>query len=313
MASHKQELTDSKRSLLKKYIGEKHPATTKTESLEQHSAPLLSADPHVPVVPIQVGGSQRPFFYLHVHVIGGAFYNFALARHLGADQPFYMLDPYILDTQQLPPTLEEMAAAYITSLRSVQPEGPYQLAGFCGGGMIAFEMAQQLRAQGQVVELLALIEPRDGPAPHRLFVRKAFCGLFRRIGPFIGLNPKKQLEWFLRLRYIGLYLAQSQYRIDKQFQFYPTTEELLRDWIGIFVWIISQYHTRRYPGKVIYLWAEEEPRYLRTWWGKISEAQELEVHLLPGSHETCRTEHLESLAACLQRCLSEAKVFPLEQ
>src|ERR1700686_1806055 len=47
----------------------------------------------VPIIPLQVNGSKRPFFYMHPHVEGGAFYCFTLAHRAGADQPFYVLDP----------------------------------------------------------------------------------------------------------------------------------------------------------------------------------------------------------------------------
>lgn len=307
------ELSEAKRTLLAKYLGGDIPQTPTSTSIQTSSVPLSYSEARVPVVPIQTGGSKRPLFYLHVHVTGGAFYNFALARDLGPDQPFYMLDPYLFTHKELPPTLETMAAAYVESLRTVQPEGPYLLAGFCGGGIIAFEMAQQLHAQGQEVDLLLLIEPRDGPAPHRLFFRKMFGGFFRCIGPLIRLSPEKQLELFLRIRYVGLNLLPSRYKIEKRFRLFPSTKFLREDWIGVFVWIISQYKTRQYPGKVTYFWAREEPKYLRTWWGKTAEAKELEVHLLPGTHDSCRAEHLHSMAEHLSICLSAAQATALSE
>lgn len=305
-------LSEAKRALLEKRLRGELPQTLEPvgASSQEHSIhpDTVSMDYQMPtVVPIQTSGSKRPLFYLHVHVIGGAFYNFALARELGPDQPFYMLDPNMFDSKKLPPTLETMAAAYIKALRSVQPRGPYQLAGFCGGGIIAFEMAQQLQAQGEIVDPLVLIEPRDGPAPHRIFARKFFVSLIRRIGTILGASSEKHLEWFLYIRYIVLHLLESQYRTDQHFSRIQTYEMLRKDWIGVFVWIIAQYNTHKFPGKVIYLWASEEPKYLRTWWGKIAEAEDLEVHLIPGTHTTCRTDYLKDLADRLRTCLDEAQ------
>lgn len=111
-----------------------------------------------PVVPIQAGGSRLPLFCAHQHT-GHLFCYQDLARHLGAEQPVYGLAPRALDGLQAPHTrIEDMAAEYVHAIRAVQPEGPYHLAGYCFGGILAFEMAQQLWAQGQGVALVALIE-----------------------------------------------------------------------------------------------------------------------------------------------------------
>jgi thioesterase domain-containing protein len=83
----------------------------------------------------------------------------SLARYLGPDQPIYGLQPQGLDGKQAPLTrIEEMAARYIKEIQVVQSDGPYFLAGYCMGGTIAFEMAQQLSGQGQRVNLLALLD-----------------------------------------------------------------------------------------------------------------------------------------------------------
>src|SRR5205085_5695962 len=101
-----------------------------------------------PLVAVQASGSQRPFFYLHGAWDSDAFYCFHLAQHLGPDQPFYALAPYNFDGVQNVPTIEEMAAAHISSLRAIQPEGPYLMGGFCNGGLVAYEMACQFLARG---------------------------------------------------------------------------------------------------------------------------------------------------------------------
>src|SRR5579859_8152361 len=156
------ELSEVKRALLEKYLrGEVPQVVTTASTIPQRSqespAPSSHTDSRTPVVAVQTAGSKRPFFYLHVHWQGGAFYSFTLAHHLGANQPFYVLEPYKYDGLQILPTLETVATAYIDSIRGIQPEGPYLLGGFCGGGLIAFEIAQQLRRAGQVVDLLVLI------------------------------------------------------------------------------------------------------------------------------------------------------------
>ena len=110
------------------------------------------------LVRIQSVGSNRPFFC--VHPAGGSVICYIdLARFLGLEQPFYGLQASGLDGQQEPYTqIEDMAAHYTEALRVVQPEGPYFLGGWSMGGIVAFEMAQQLQAQGQKIALLALID-----------------------------------------------------------------------------------------------------------------------------------------------------------
>ena len=108
------------------------------------------------LVPIQPGGSKQPFFC--IHGAGGHVLNYySLARHLGPDQPFYGLQAQGMDGKHpIHTTIEEMAAHYIQEIRTVQPNGPYFFGGYCMGGTIALEMAQQLHAQGQQVGVVAL-------------------------------------------------------------------------------------------------------------------------------------------------------------
>ena len=82
------------------------------EALQQQ----MRSDARTSIHPVQVDGSKRPFFFLHGDWTGGAFYCFALARALGPDQPFYVLEPYKFGGLQSLPLLETVAAAHIESL-----------------------------------------------------------------------------------------------------------------------------------------------------------------------------------------------------
>lgn len=114
------------------------------------------------LVPIQPSGNKTPLFGIHVLGKGCKTYR-SLANHLGVEQPIYGLN-YGLAVQnsdgKLSPLLkvEELAAHYIQEMQTLQPEGPYFLAGHSFGGLIAFEMAQQLYKQGQKVALLVLFD-----------------------------------------------------------------------------------------------------------------------------------------------------------
>lgn len=110
------------------------------------------------LVAIQPQGSRPPFFCFH-GAGGNVLIYRDLSRHLGLDQPFYGLQSQGLDGS-LPPltTVEDMAALYLKEIRRVQPHGPYFLGGYCGGGTIAYEAAQQLLAEGEPVALLAMFD-----------------------------------------------------------------------------------------------------------------------------------------------------------
>ena len=110
------------------------------------------------LVAIQPSGSRPPFFCFHGDGGNVLIYR-KLAQYLGPDQPFYGLQSQGLDgTSPLLRTVEEMAALYVSEIRSVQPRGPYLLGGYCLGGTIAYEVAQQLHAAGEEIALLALFD-----------------------------------------------------------------------------------------------------------------------------------------------------------
>lgn len=123
-------------------------------------ASVLSREQWVPpwqsLVAIQPSGTAIPIFM--VPGVGGNVLIFAqLARLLGLDQPFYGLQARGLDGKEAPFTsVPEMARHYIAEIRALRPQGPYVLVGICTGGLIAYEIAQQLFGQGEAVTLVVM-------------------------------------------------------------------------------------------------------------------------------------------------------------
>jgi len=115
------------------------------------------------LVSIQPQGSKTPLFCVH----GGAgtvLLFHSLARQLAPERPVYGLQSRGLYGRDLPHTnIEEMAAHYIKEMRMVQPHGPYLLSGWCFGGLVAFEMGQQLHRMGEQVDLLAMLNAPSTP------------------------------------------------------------------------------------------------------------------------------------------------------
>jgi phthiocerol/phenolphthiocerol synthesis type-I polyketide synthase E len=109
------------------------------------------------LVALQAKGSRPPVFCLHA--IGGTAFSYArLATALGPDQPFHALQSRAYTGKPPHRSIEDMATHYIGAIRTVQEGGPYRLAGWSFGGLVAYEMARQLQAQGERVELLCLID-----------------------------------------------------------------------------------------------------------------------------------------------------------
>lgn len=110
------------------------------------------------LVEIQPHGERTPFFA--IHPAGGSLFCYTdLARELGQEQPFFGLQA---PADDFPSegfiSLEQIAELYIRAIRSVQPAGPYLLGGWSFGGLLAWEIARQLRAEGESIGLLALLD-----------------------------------------------------------------------------------------------------------------------------------------------------------
>ncbi|MGY2288218.1 amino acid adenylation domain-containing protein [Pseudomonas sp. SDO528_S397] len=117
-------------------------------------APTTADEP--PLLEFNPQGTQRPLFLTHT-LQGYSWYFEHLAAHIDPDVPVYGLPPLPLDAPQHD-NLKDIAARFIGLIRSVQPHGPYRLAGWSFGGLSAYEIATQLQEQGQAVEFLGLFD-----------------------------------------------------------------------------------------------------------------------------------------------------------
>jgi natural product biosynthesis luciferase-like monooxygenase protein len=183
-----------------------------------------------PLVSIQPHGSRPPLFFMHSEG-GNVLEYYPLARSLGPDQPFYALQSVLLNGHRSPgrpdtgggdpgpsaiPTLEDLAARYVDEMRSVQPAGPYYVGGFCFGGYLTYEVARQLRAQGEEVALLAMIQTAaaDYPKfpPGVTFLHRRFYRLIKRLdlewSNVKALEPKARLPHLVGRAKRALTIAQ---------------------------------------------------------------------------------------------------------
>jgi acetoacetyl-CoA synthetase len=139
-------------------------------------------------------GNGNPVFVLH-SITGSVMESSRLVGRLQCPRPFYGLHARGLGGDVAPQrSVEEMAASYIAEIRRVQPEGPYSLIGYSFGGMVAFEIAQQLNRAGHAIELLCLLDTyvneRYLPWPDRLQFQFDYVG--RQWRALSGLQRDKQ-------------------------------------------------------------------------------------------------------------------------
>jgi thioesterase domain-containing protein len=148
------------------------------------SAQMLAAQERA-IVPLQASGTRTPVFAVPGHN-GDVFCYRALAQRLGAEQPFFGLQPPGVDGQEAPlERVEDLAASFARQIRAFRPEGPYIIAGYCAGGTVAYELAQQLAQGGAAISLLALF---GSPYPaYFRFPAQCLQALAERAANFGGL------------------------------------------------------------------------------------------------------------------------------
>ena len=283
-------------------------------------APLL-ATPDSPkkvagVVPIQPAGSKPVFF-----CIGAGPIFRPLALRLGADQPFLGLTTLKSDTRDLPAPfkLEDIAAGLVSRLRALQPHGPYFLGGWCADGVFAYEVAQQLRAQGEKVGLLVLFDAwnparwksysgleRSGKRLRRPFRKIAFhLANLRRLGLKEVLSDYK---WRLRFNSIRHKLWYAYYRVVLTAQ--GEVDDRFRKFFRAGYFTVRDYVPLPYSERTLLIrsgfGAQPASDPEMGWSGLL--VGKSEFQFIPGGHQRMFIEpNVDLLASTLKRCLLEAQ------
>nr|WP_293083261.1 thioesterase domain-containing protein [Okeania sp. SIO3B5] len=268
------------------------------------------------LVPLQIQGNKQPFFC--VHPAGGhVFYYQELSHYLGNNQPFYGLQAQgFNEGEKIFTNVEDMAEFYIKTMQEFQPEGPYQIGGWSFGGVVAFEMAQQLVQQGQEVSLLALLDPW---APILLDPNKKIDNLYMRgvlsryFGGMFGITNLVTEEELKGLSSE----EQIEFIIDKaeNLKLFPeeATREQNRRFIDVIIGTLKAtyaYKRRPYPGKVTVFRGQEkhphgiDPQLVWVEMYAILDVADMEVVMVPGNHFTFIKEpHIKVLAERLSEHL----------
>jgi acyl carrier protein len=260
------------------------------QARDAHSTPASPSDLESAssVIAIQRTGSKRPFFLVAGGTGGPAeILGYAkLAPHLGLDQPFFGLQMRNVDGERTGITVEALAGRLVRDVTRLQPAGPYLLGGECLGGIIAFEMAQQLRARGEEVALLALLDTLSAyAAPPRVGSLSWTIGWLRRAAskargaaagvPVLAPHPEGLLR---RSAMVRRHLA-----------------------------VIAAYHPGPYGGPLDVVISEHWHRENATLGWHALARGDLRVHVVPGDHAVYIRKHARATGEALGSCLRRAQ------
>jgi thioesterase domain-containing protein len=260
---------------------------------------------------VRTGGTKPPLFL--VHGIGGTVLGLGrMLQYLAPGRPVYAVQSPPLDGSVPPPSsLEEMAARYVYEVRRVQPEGPYHFLGYSLGGLIAFEMAQNLTRAGQTVGLLAMLDTFQLEYWHKM--SRSFSGRIGRFKREMGIHTKALLFGSKRLGYIGdrLRSKTAMFFLSRLGNTQPAVANKFASIDNVNGAAARKYRVRPYSGSLALLRATERDDkgdYLLGWGGLAQGG--IEVFDIPGRHETINQEpNVQILAAKLEFLLEKAALI----
>ena len=264
-------------------------------------------DDWISLVPINPTGDTSPLFF--VHISPGVDLRI-LGKHLGVGQRFYGLNPQGLDLRYPPlRRTEEMAAPNLREIRQVQPHGPYYLIGECAVAMVAFEMAQQLRAEGEDVALLAMLDP-VGAGPG-VTSRKSWGDHARRLRALLSIPKVLAYVFSPRVADVmPISLKRHVLKLCLTRRISIPRDVFWRYLQSVLIQARPKYVPRLYPGKMQLIWTCDRlpPRRpaKRSSWNQFAGAS-VEHYELPISHNWMLHEpEVRSLAAQLRILIDKA-------
>ncbi len=267
------------------------------------------------VVALQPRGSRPPLFCLH-----GVPSMRLLAAELGEDQPFFVVNLPEDNKLKAPYRVEDIAAIHLETIQQVQPQGPYFLMGWCREALLAYEIAQRLRAQGQEVALVAMFDtwiPKfltrfSGSEARR--ARRSFeierLRLHVQNVQQLGVG---EIVTYIRERVLGAIgdrLRHLRWHFSHRVEVTLGSAVPARDHSQDEMLLIaaSQYLPKAYDGKVL-LFRSDKYRTWKYWdralgWSRM--LPNLQVHEVPGVHDSMLTgPNLPGIAKAIAATVDE--------
>ena len=288
------------------------------------------------LVRLHSGEGKKPVFcILYDGGFKNEFFSFArLASQVGADYSFYAFMARGTDGVSQPhKTVEEMAATYITEMKTVQPEGPYMVLGECFSAPVAYEMVQQLRRSGESNAFLGLL---DGRMRRHWYYKVLGRRLGARIRDRISMIQNSKLWIYLkaaipalveqlrrrrgadRMRYVSERLGRTIGAVTRSFAtrsaqtkprgvmggnivFRPESKRREKASIAYGL-AVRIYEAKPFPGRITIIaneqWCKSDPTFGWPASGGV------EVYSIPGNHDTYMRDHAPMVADILKTCLT---------
>jgi amino acid adenylation domain-containing protein len=307
---------------IEKQFGKRLPLSTliKYPTIRQLASVILNDtqdSPYKSLITIKAGGTKIPLYI--IHGIGLNLLNlYKMVSHLDSDQPVYGLQAIGLDgTISLPDTLEAVAQFYNDEILKHDPQGPYAIAGYSFGGVIAFEMVRQLKEMGKEVKLLAMFDSNLQYPSHQYPLSKKiatkFIRQFKKAGfrIYTIFTHPLELSKFLKvyynnqgkrfLQYIGVFKNYHHYNLPDFMQEIANKLETA----------FYKYKVKPFNVRVVLFEAEtrmyyiDDPKFLG--WGEYA-LDGVEVYRVPGNHKDIfDTANSKTFAKILQNRLDQIK------
>jgi thioesterase domain-containing protein len=305
---------------IERIFGKNLPLATllQTPTIEKMAAALRQEDWKSKwslLVTIQPRGSRPPFFGVHARHGTVLFYS-ELVRWLGDEQPFYGLQAQGLDGGPIVHTsVEAIAKCYIAEMRKIQPHGPYFFGGHSAGGVVAFEIAQQLRVAGEQVALVVLFDTASAYSfAERIRLR---LRALKHSSPGARLRCLTRSAWVKVRRHVTEWHKNAERPVGKvkHLNAIPVSAEQRGVYVEMaFVRAVNSYRPRAYPGRVTLFRAQhpgDDGYEHASDYGWSDYAQDgIDIYDVAGTHTTIFDRAnvralAEKLDACIRAALAE--------
>ena len=283
------------------------------EQLAQKISQEPSGQDWNPLVAIQLQGKNPPFFAVHGGDGNVLFYR-QVSEFLGKERPFYGLQAQGLNGSPITQTsVEQLAASYLNAIRNVQPHGPYLLGGYCFGGMVAYEIAYELKAAGEEVALLVLFDASNPEHPPRL---RSWAEVVRYRIPRLlshGVTAEHVFEYCEGL--VRGRLGVKFLKWNEQFHSLTIGKNDPAKLLDLRIRMAHRraaiaYKPRPYAGKITLFRTIEQPLDFEDQpdlgWSTVAQGG-LDVHNVPGNHKTLFwDDDVEVFARQVEQCIQSS-------